>query len=404
GGQVSRAGFVVVAAVFAVLPLAAASCASTEDAGDRPKESNPLPESAGDDAAIDAGDVDGGCDASDPRCVDEARSCEEASWCPTTSATSGLYVLTKVWGSSKHDVWAIGSGGTVIHWDGAAWAPTPLPANPLPIKNTFFAIWGSGPNDVWIASTSDTIFRNTGAGWIKQPSPIDRDRAGEATIFAIWGDATGKVRFGARQFLFFEGWNATLSNQLTAESAADGGLAWKAFAGNATVNGYYGNADELWLIGDNSQYTGWQYALTQRGTRSGAGDGGLVFTDVECHSLARLHAIWGSSVDDVWAVGDQGVMRRIRAGQSEWEVVPPVTNENLHAIWGTSASDIWAAGENGTILHYDGTSWAPDIAAFPVGKVKPTLTGIWGSGPDDVWIVGGQTALHYTGKKAGGRK
>jgi hypothetical protein len=31
--------------------------------------------------------------------------------------------LTGTWGSSPNDVWGVGDLGTIIHWDGSAWAP-----------------------------------------------------------------------------------------------------------------------------------------------------------------------------------------------------------------------------------------------------------------------------------------
>ena len=51
-----------------------------------------------------------------------------------------------MWGSGADDVWAVGVGGTVIHFDGDDWrsvAVTPTPVVP------FVAVVGSGPNDVW---------------------------------------------------------------------------------------------------------------------------------------------------------------------------------------------------------------------------------------------------------------
>src|SRR6185369_3662252 len=36
--------------------------------------------------------------------------------------------LEAVWGAASDDVWAVGDGGTVLHWDGTGWAqvaPTP---------------------------------------------------------------------------------------------------------------------------------------------------------------------------------------------------------------------------------------------------------------------------------------
>lgn len=387
----TRTRFLLGLSTGALFSFVVASCASAESGGGP----SPLPPTPMPDAQADTSLPDGGCDAADPTCVGQVVPCSQVEWCPVETGVDSLYALTKVWGASKNDVWAVGAGATVIHWDGAKWTRTPVPPalpNPLEIRNTFLSIWGSGPNDVWIASTTSTLYRNTGSGWVHQRSPVDEYQ--ERPVQAIWGDGPNRVRIGVRAFSFdriIDGNLWTLDgNQLTTSTIGE--PKWEPEEGTAWIFGYYGTPDNLWLTGDNRYNNDWQRAFVQNGRR--VGDGGVEWTQSEVYALVSLHAIWGSSADDIWAVGDQGAMRRLRAGQKEWEVIPPVTNESLHAIWGTSATNIWVAGENGTILHYDGNTWTPERAAFPAGKKKPKLTGIWGSGPDDVWIVGGHVALH----------
>jgi len=55
------------------------------------------------------------------------------------------YALFDVWGSSASDVWAVGSGDTVIHWDGSAWKNLPSGR-----KDTMRAVGGRTANDVFI--------------------------------------------------------------------------------------------------------------------------------------------------------------------------------------------------------------------------------------------------------------
>jgi hypothetical protein len=55
----------------------------------------------------------------------------------------------------------------------------------------------------------------------------------------------------------------------------------------------------------------------------------------------------------------------------------------VHALWGSSGSDVFAVGYVGIILHYDGTSWSPMTS----GTVE-ALWSIWGSSGTDVFAVG----------------
>ena len=122
-----------------------------------------------------------------------------------------------------------------------------------------------------------------------------------------------------------------------------------------------------------------------------------MWTPVDSQSQVALESVWGSSADDVWAVGRRGTIRRFRAGDTRWQVVESPTTETLHRVWGSGPNDVWMVGDAGTILHFDGTTITPSTALFPT-EHRPTLRGVWGSGPDDVWIVGDAVALHYTGR------
>jgi hypothetical protein len=361
-----------------------------------------LPEAGPTEAGDAQGSIDGGCDASDPECVTTPVTCEEAAWCPTPTHVTSLYALTAVWGSGKGDVWAAGSGGTMIHWDGAVWTPTTLPSpTAYPIKNTFHALWGTGPNDVWAASATDVIFHMTGwqdggATWERAPNGTDSEW-NNAPIFAVWGDASGALRFGGRPFDMYDpaGDFQGPGNEIVKVDVG-GGIGWEGQFGTATIHGYWGTVLDLWIIGDNSTYVDWQLGLTLHGTRASKGEP-FVWTEVDSQSGVVLRGIWGSSPGDVWAVGDKGVIRHYSAGATQWEIVPSPTKETLHAIWGAADNDIWAVGESGAIIHWDGAAWAMSVAAFPVNKKKPHLYGVWGSGPNDVWIVGDGIALHSTG-------
>ncbi len=375
-----------------------ASCAEAEDT--RPPQDDAsvsIPEAGSADAEQDAS-VDGGCDASQSDCISEVISCEQASWCPVPTNVSSRFLLKAVWGSGPNDVWAVGSGGSITHWNGTAWTVTPAGT-----KYTLYAIWGSGPNDVWAASMTNAIFHSTGFAnasteWTQVPGATEADTA--MPVNAIWGTAAGDVRIGARANMMYlpDDDDFDWAGQFVLTKDADGNIAWKPEA-SGSVHGFWGSATDLWLIADDSgrNNNGWNKGQTLHGVTF---KGQLAWTPVDSQSTLLLEGIWGSSADDIWAVGEQGTLRRMKKGMTRWEIVPSPTKEGLHAVWGSAADDVWAVGDKGTILHFDGTSWKPSVAAFPLGK-KPDLFGVWGSSKNDVWIVGDGVALHYTGPKPG---
>jgi hypothetical protein len=386
-------------ALAASVPWLLASCATTED-GAAPPTDDPskLPEAGISDSGDAQVPVDGGCNAADPACVTKPISCDEAAWCPVPANVTN-FALTAVWGSSKDDVWASGSGGTVIHWDGATWTPTPVPTETaLPIKNTFHALWGSGPNDVWVASATDVIFHSDGfrdgsATWVRAPQASDPGFR-PAPLYAAWGTNADDVHLGGVPTYFETPGGSDNSNHVV-KKPSDAGIEWEKKLGTATIHGIWGSsADDIWLIADNSLYVPHEIGQTLHGTRAGKD---FVWTPVESRAAVVLRGIWGSSANDVWLVGDSGTIRHFGPNATEWAAIPSPTFETLHSVWGSGPNDVWAVGETGTILHWDGTSWRSSVAAFPVNKKKPHLYGVWGSGPNDVWIVGDGGALRYTG-------
>ena len=106
-----------------------------------------------------------------------------------------------------------------------------------------------------------------------------------------------------------------------------------------------------------------------------------------------LRAVWAVSPDDVFAVGDGGVI--LRRTNDVWQVMASGTTSKLRGLWAASSSDVWATGLGGTILHFDGAAWSP--ANAPISATLE-IDAVWGSSPSDVWFVGQGTVLHWNGE------
>jgi hypothetical protein len=103
-----------------------------------------------------------------------------------------------------------------------------------------------------------------------------------------------------------------------------------------------------------------------------------------------LLSVWGPSERDVWAVGGSlgngGDALVMRFDGSVWRrpSVSPGKTESFWWVHGTSASDVWLVGERGRITHWDGATFT-DVAS----GTDATLFGVWAAAPDDAWAVGG---------------
>lgn len=395
----------VLSSVVALMPClgAVVSCATNDEAGSAvdTRDASFVPEASQGEAAA----PDGGCDASDPDCVAEVIPCDRVQWCSVPTNIGVLTELAAVWGSGTSDVWAAGSAGTILHYDGAAWTATATG-----VQNTFYGLWGSGPDDIWAVSSTDVVLHGRGmvngaANWevvsLRQPF------AGPTILGAVWGSSASDVRIGGRdyQLIVPESQFFGSGNQFVKDGVVDGG-GWRPIVGSPTIKSIWGSsADDVWMTADNSLHVSYERGLILHGTRADAGSeiedlgDDLVWTSVDSRSTLALESIWGSSAADVWAVGGLGTIRHFAPGDERWQEVESPTKETLHAVWGSGPKDVWAVGEAGTILHYDGTSFNRSTAQFAIGR-KPRLNGVWGSGPNDVWIVGDGIVLHYTGPKS----
>jgi len=105
-----------------------------------------------------------------------------------------------------------------------------------------------------------------------------------------------------------------------------------------------------------------------------------------------LRAVWGSGPNDVFAVGENGVI--LHYDGWTWSVMNGATLLiDLLGVWGSGPNDVYAVGESGTILHYNGTR-----ASLVASGTTTDLMNIWGSGPNDVYVVGRDgSILHWNG-------
>jgi len=101
----------------------------------------------------------------------------------------------------------------------------------------------------------------------------------------------------------------------------------------------------------------------------------------------RLSGLWGSTVSDVWAVGNGGTIAHWDG--TNWSLVASGTTSDLVAISGLAANNIWAATSDGQTVHWDGTRWTPQ----QTGALS--LHSAWTVPPANLYLVGDQgTILH----------
>jgi len=239
--------------------------------------------------------------------------------------------LLSVWGDAADDVWAVGgqpgavdAGGqaTMVHFDGAAWSEHALPASlgDLPMLNWIYGVDGQL---VTVGEGGVVLRSASGAGddWTLEPTPTD------VPLWGVWGPS----------------------------------------------------AEDLWAVGGDATPNSGAPALLHY-------EGGS-WVEVTVPDLDRncdaLFKVWGAGGDEVFAVGDAGII--LRYDGVEWTQVPSGVSADLISLWGTGPDDIVAVGgrSNGTVLRWDGEAWSGDTLLG-----APGLNGVWVGEDGEATVVG----------------
>jgi hypothetical protein len=167
-------------------------------------------------------------------------------------------------GTATDDVWLVGKGGLLLHFDGVRWRGTEPPLRaPTEI---FEAAWAVAPNDVWFVGT--VVVRFDGTAFHLAPRP-----PGTQALRSVWGEKSDAV------------WAVTESTVHFFDGAA-----WSPVSAPEKIRWHKvrGIGSKVWLGGDGRLFVG-----------SKAG-----FTQVELpQPLAGSHSLLLRSADDALLLG-----------------------------------------------------------------------------------------------------
>jgi hypothetical protein len=226
-----------------------------------------------------------------------------AAWA-VAKTISPAHDLLAVSGTSGADIWTVGRGGLASHFNGTTWTNAPTPGFPY-----LDGVWASAPNDVWAVGGPGVVLHNTGAGWVAVANPTTQ------TLRHVWG----------------------------------------------------ADASHIWAVGDNGTilfYNGTSWAAQTSGTTH------------------ALYGVWGASPTDVYACGQAGDIRHFNG--VHWTPVASGTTTFLLSIGGSGPTDVWTVGVSGVQLHFDGAAWSAP-ASRPVGTI---LRGVTAGSATSVAAVG----------------
>jgi len=402
-----------------VLLFVLAACARGSAVPAQQSGTPPAPATDGDAGAWDAPDAGNGPapdagngpapDGGAPR--NDGIPSIQGTWRWENPLPSGEH-LRGVWAATADDVWAAGTHGALMHWDGHAWT-----AVASPTQARLNALWGSGAADVWAAGEEGTLLHYDGRSWsavesgttaplgvLSGTAPDDVWVSSAALPIESWGPPGGPANGAVLLHFDGRGWSRAPVDAPTAVAAVAPNDVWAGTCGGAS----------------HFDGTSWRSYPTPSGCiRAIAGvRGGPVLlsneTPYDCgaHSTVwcagytllgfdggGFHAAAGPATPAlaagegrIWAFQPGYTEALLRFDGSAWQTLGTSERDGTTyeqafiALAVVPGGEAWIVSTYGRRKHFDGTSLKP---AFPA----PLLWAMGGSSECNVWATGENAAV-----------
>jgi len=255
-------------------------------------------------------------------------------------STGVLNSLSGVWGTSNNNVYAVGAGGIVLHYDGNNWSTVVEPGT---LADDLTALWGSSEINIYAVGTiyeslterCAVILHFDGSSWRR----VYIDAVNNCKwLYAIWGTSAANIFAGGGScILHYDayGWSKMPINLSHSISGIWGTSPTDVYAVDS-YGGVYRYNGQVWTTIRDSMYDN---------------DGG----DIWCNSANDIFIVGDDPYPEPYPNYDPVIFHFDGVNFREMEYP---TSNYLEAIWGSSHTDVFAVGGYGTILHFDGNSWS----------------------------------------------
>lgn len=310
----------------------------------------------------------------------------DAGWCQAKDALLADNGWNAVIGSGNK-IWIIGDNNKSAYWNGGTWNTGRVNDNTMATSNQY-ALWFHGSKLIAAGDSTTARWNETNTAWEAAiPEYEFRYISGISEPYpfkahrSIWSDQSENIWFGGGTVS--GGYMVSRQNS----TACQTGCAEK--TGQTTINSLWASSvAEIWAVGDGGIISVRKNSQWQEPSN--------IKADAIKGSTSVLNSIWGTNASNIWIAGASATLLHWQG--SLWNKEAISTEQDLstihfYSVWGSDSNDVWVIGTAGTILHFDGNNaWTkmPTTSA----AAGHALRGIWGSDRNNIWIVGdGGTVL-----------
>ena len=342
-----------------------------------------------------------------------------------------------IWGDAADDLYVVGEGGGILFFNGRVWTLMDSPTT----KN-LQAVWGIDSSHIVAVGNDGEVLVQEGSGWKRtlmgkpylgwcrkwyyhrrwgwlsyntNDDTYDPDASdislSEFDLYGVWGTSWDQITtygdLGGSPFKWeYPNYNGKI--RYWNDSYLD--LWYGSFSGTAAHWLPYDregwkNRDfrSSWECDEGEQNI---FSVGKFHSDSTKGfifhevpDGEFIEKDSSNKEFKKLLGIWGSSLNDIYAVGAAGsIYHNVDDGDNdEWQKVSnDLTDDTLNGVYGTSEDFVYAVGDNGVILHKNADGWSKidnDVST-------ETLNDVWGNGDTNgLYAVGDDGTILYLGSE-----
>ena len=280
------------------------------------------------------------------RCLPNIAECRTIGWRNLPIGVSTI--IRAIHGTSRTDVFAAGSDGALLHYDGNRWTTMSPAAN-----DHFRAVWAFAPDHVIALGELGTIQRFDGSAWTQ-----------------VMADATW--RFNAVVGVGSEAYAVGNKGVLKYN-----GTTWTSFAAPSALE-----LTDIWAVSATELY-----AISTTGVLSRYA--GSTWTSVS-GAPAAASAVWTTAQGDLYVGATDGLYRR--TGTTWVKIGISFGAVTAGAL--TSANNFCLVGPQSEVYCYDGTLWS-HLATSSSGFGD--LNAVWASAQDDLFVAGAAGIQHHEG-------
>ncbi len=252
--------------------------------------------------------------------------------------------LTAVWGSDADDVWFVGKGGRVLHWNGQTLSPRDVGTT-----KDLFGVWGKSRTEAYIVGDG-LILRWDGTSWSNEAP------SGTGILRGIHVPVDGS----------------------TVLTCGDGGVVLRRDSAGKWQTEETASKLNLQAIWASNASQVW--AVAEQGRALHLSGGVWSETDMPGAGSRTVRAVVGSLDGRLFACGDGGYLAATDETATWQETLANDgdTPRDLSGVWARSSTEAWAIGKSGALMHFVGKKWQVDSIAGTYMKTA-SFTALFGA-------------------------